>query len=91
MEGKSLRPLLKNPGADAGDYVVCTFGRKNHAVISDQFRYIQYEDGSEEFYDHGSDPNEWTNRAGDTIYTVDIQKMKKQLPENNAILTLKTK
>jgi len=91
MEGKSLRPLLENPGADAGDYAVCTFGRKNHAVISGQFRYIQYEDGSEEFYDHGSDPNEWTNRAGDTIHTVDIQKMKKKLPATNAPLTLKTK
>ncbi|MCK4855741.1 MAG: sulfatase-like hydrolase/transferase, partial [Bacteroidales bacterium] len=91
MEGKSLRPLLENPGADAGDYAVCTFGRKNHAVVSDLFMYIQYEDGSEEFYDHGNDPNEWTNRAGDTIYAADIQEMKKQLPATNAPLTLKTK
>ena len=26
-------------------------------------RYIRYEDGSEELYDHQTDPNEWTNLA----------------------------
>jgi len=30
-----------------------------------RWRYIRYEDGSEESYDHKVDPNEWTNRAGD--------------------------
>lgn len=90
-EGKSLVPMLENPDTDAGSFAICTYGRNNHAVVSGQFRYIQYEDRSEEFYDHASDPNEWTNLAGDTLYAVNIGEMKKQLPETNALPTLKTK
>ena len=90
-EGKSLVPMLENPDTDAGSFAICTYRRNNHAVVSGQFRYIQYEDRSEEFYDHASDPNEWKNLAGDTLYAVNIGEMKKQLPETNALPTLKTK
>ena len=31
------------------------------AVGTERWRYIRYEDGSEELYDHQSDPNEWKN------------------------------
>ena len=37
--------------------------RGNHAVRSERWRYIRYADGSEELYDHETDPNEWTNRG----------------------------
>jgi arylsulfatase A-like enzyme len=90
-EGKSLKPMMESPGTAADSYAVCTFGRNNHAVVSGQFRYIRYEDGSEEFYDHEADPNEWTNRAGDRAYAANIEEMKKQLPAINAPLTAKTK
>jgi arylsulfatase A-like enzyme len=42
---------------------VTTRGRGNHAVRSQRWRYIRYQDGSEELYDHDADPNEWTNLA----------------------------
>jgi hypothetical protein len=44
---------------------VTTYGYKNHAVRTERYRYIQYADGTEELYDHQSDPNEWKNLAAD--------------------------
>ena len=39
------------------------FDPGNVAVRTEHFRYIHYADGSEEYYDHRADPNEWTNLA----------------------------
>jgi arylsulfatase A-like enzyme len=64
VEGRSLRPLLADPAAAWQDAALTTFGRGNHAVRTDRWRYIRYADGGEELYDHESDPLEWTNLAG---------------------------
>jgi arylsulfatase A-like enzyme len=65
LEGRSLVPLLEDPER-AWDYpVLTTYGYKNHAVRSNRYRYIRYSDGSEELYDHTTDPNEWHNLADD--------------------------
>ena len=63
QEGQSLVPLLKNPEARWKNPALTSFGRGNVAVRSERFRYIRYLDGSEELYDHTSDPHEWTNLA----------------------------
>ena len=47
----------------------------NAAVRSQRYRYIRYQDGSEELYDHQLDPQEWTNLASDNKY----QEIKRQL------------
>ncbi len=65
MDGRSLRPLLTDPQASWDRPVLTTHGRGNHALRSERWRYIHYADGSEELYDHQSDPNEWTNLARD--------------------------
>lgn len=41
---------------------------------SDRWRYLRYEDGSEEFYDMKNDPNEWTNLADDPKFSSIIAK-----------------
>jgi choline-sulfatase len=65
VEGRSLMPLLEDSNA-AWEYpAVTTYGYNNHAVRSERYRYIRYADGTDELYDHHSDPNEWTNLAGD--------------------------
>ena len=61
LEGKSLVPLLKNPKTKTGDAVLMTHKYKNHAVRSENWRYIRYEDGSEVLYDHTKDPREYEN------------------------------
>ena len=62
-EGRSLVPLLGDPDR-AWPYPAMTiFGPRNVSLRTDSVRYTRYEDGSEEYYDHRSDPNEWENLA----------------------------
>lgn len=84
LEGVSLRPLLVNPGQEWDRPVVMTFERGNHAVRSEQYRYIRYASGEEEFYDHSVDPNEWTNLAGDPNHAANIAEHSRWLPEVDA-------
>ncbi|GAL72685.1 hypothetical protein [Jejuia pallidilutea] len=56
----------------------------NHAVKVNGYRYIRYEDGTEELYDHNSDPNEWTNEANNPKYKNKIEELKKLLPQVNS-------
>lgn len=83
-EGRSLQPLLDDPGAAWDRPVLTTYGFGNHALRTERFRYIRYEDGSEELYDHDADPNEWTNRAGDPAFEDVIERLRARLPEKNA-------
>ncbi len=61
LEGNSLVPLLKSPETEWPYLAISSFGPGNYTIRSERFRYIRYNDGSEEFYDHSNDPNEWNN------------------------------
>lgn len=63
IEGNSLVPLLKNPQAEWKQPALTTHYQNNHSVRTERYRYTRYSDGSEELYDHQSDPNEWDNLA----------------------------
>jgi arylsulfatase A-like enzyme len=89
-EGKSLKPLMNESFGPSENYAVSTYGRNNHAVISQQYRYIQYEDHSEEFYDLKTDPNEWNNMADKPQNKSIIEQHKKQLPPTNALWSAKS-
>jgi arylsulfatase A-like enzyme len=82
-DGKSLRPLLENPSAAWDRPSVTTHGKDNHAVRSEQWRYIRYADGSEELYDHQSDPQEWKNLASDGQYAAVKKELAQWLPKVN--------
>ncbi len=82
-EGHSLCPLLKNQDTDWPYAAVTSYGRNNHAVRSEHFRYIRYEDGSEELYDHRNDDNEWNNLANLPKYDAVKNRLKKHLPKTN--------
>jgi arylsulfatase A-like enzyme len=82
-EGKSLVPLMQ--GEDDGPHTaITTFGMNNHGVRTERFRYISYEDGGEELYDHDTDPNEFTNLIGKPEYEADVERLKQLLPQQNA-------
>ncbi|MEC8554638.1 MAG: sulfatase [Planctomycetota bacterium] len=66
LEGNDLSVLMKNPEAEWDEATVTTFGYKNYGVRSKRYRYIVYEDGSEELYDHEKDQWEWHNLAADS-------------------------
>lgn len=84
LEGDSLVPLLKDPDAEWDRPVLMTRTRNNHAVRSERWRYIRYEDGSEELYDHWFDPLEWINLANKPQFVSVKEKLKTWLPKVNA-------
>lgn len=84
LDGRSLVPLLLDPGAEWDRPSVMTYGKGNHAVRSKRWRYIRYSNGSEELYDHDSDPHEWNNLAGKPEFRQTIEELKTWLPGKNA-------
>ena len=83
-EGKSLVAMMQNDEGINEAKAITTFGMNNHAIKVDGYRYIRYEDGKEEFYDHRLDPNEWHNEAENPKYKNQIEKMKTLLPKVNS-------
>ena len=77
--------MLKEPDTQWEKPVLSTWYYKNHAVRSNNWRYIQYRDGSEELYNHQTDSMEHQNLADDPRYAEIIEEHKKWLPETNAL------
>jgi arylsulfatase A-like enzyme len=81
-EGISLAPILWGKEELTPNHALTTYGWRNHAVRTRTSRYIRYQDGSEEFYDHRSDPDEWHNLAG--THSGDLEEYEALLPAENA-------
>jgi arylsulfatase A-like enzyme len=84
LDGQSLRPLMESPMAAWNRPALTTHGRGNHTVRDDRWRYIRYADGSEELYDHQTDPNEWTNQAGNPNYANIKAELAEWIPKTEA-------
>ena len=84
LEGLSFVPLLDNPEAPRQRPALTTLGPGHHAVRTERWRYIRYRNGSEELYDHDSDPDEWHNLAGDAKYAETIEGLRSWLPKEDA-------
>jgi arylsulfatase A-like enzyme len=83
-EGLNLVPRMMEKETEGADsYAITTFGMQNHGLRSPEYRYIRYEDGGEELYDHAADPNEWFNLAGEPGKEELIQQLKEYLPAVN--------
>jgi arylsulfatase A-like enzyme len=83
-DGRSIVPLLRDPHTEWQRPALMTYMRGNHAVRSDRWRYIRYADGTEELYDHTTDLHEWTNLAGDSLFTKIKEEHRKWLPDSEA-------
>ena len=83
-QGDSLVALLKNPSANWRFSTLSTYARGNHTLRSERYRYLRFEDGSEELYDHAEDPNEWTNLATRLKYAKLLKQFRKELPAKEA-------
>ncbi len=87
LEGESLASILKTGKGPKGKHrsVLLPYDvPDSYAIISDEWRYIQYSDGSEELYDVRNDPNEWDNRASDKELEPIKRKLQAQAPETFA-------
>lgn len=83
LDGVSLRPLLKNPKASWDRPSLTTYLRNNHSVRDERWRYTRYHDGTEELYDHQTDPSEWTNLAADSRHAGHKKRLAKWMPAVN--------
>lgn len=83
LEGRSLVPQLKDAKTPREHPAITTHNQGNHAIRSQQYRYIRYADGSQELYDMKADPNEWKNLAGDSAYAKVIADHAKWLPKTD--------
>lgn len=85
LEGISLLPQLNDPKARRDEPAITTWHYNNHAVRSYHFRYIRYRDGSEELYDHRTDPNEHHNIADKPELASIKRKLASKIPSRNVI------
>lgn len=83
LDGESFYPQLLNPKALRAKPSI-TAGYNGFTVRTDRWRYIAYNNGNEELYDHSGDENEWTNLAGKAEYENIKNKLKTFLPVNPA-------
>ncbi len=92
LDGHSLRPFLTDPksetwnGPDAALTMVYAGNktgndptRQHWSVRTRRWRYILYNNGSEELYDHDADPYEWTNLCEYERYDKIKEKLKSKL------------
>jgi arylsulfatase A-like enzyme len=84
LEGESLVPLLKRPDGTRKSPAITTLSPGNHAVRSDDWRYIRYADGSEELYHDAEDPHEWVNVAADPHFAAKKGELARWLPRVDA-------
>ncbi len=84
VEGQDISPLLKNPEAAWETPALTTHGRQNHALRSEQWRYIRYANGDEELYDHSKDALEHTNVASDPLNASVKEYLSQYLPKTDA-------
>ncbi len=85
VEGVSIKPLLANPASECTHPALSTMYRNNHTLVTSDWRYIRYEDGTEELYNERTDPHEWTNVAGKAEFASVKQNLAKYLPTTNAV------
>ena len=81
LDGNSIKPQLHDPKAERAP-AVSFYGEANTSIRSRDWRYIRYEDGSEELYHHQKDPNEWTNEADNPEHASIKKDLSKFIPKN---------
>jgi choline-sulfatase len=84
LEGLSLVPQLKRADTPRHRPAITSHNQGNHAVRSERWRYIRYADGSEELYDHQTDPQEWTNLVSATTHAAVVADHRRWLPKTDA-------
>jgi len=84
LDGRSLVPLLRNPGIKWDFPAISTYDFSEFSIRTENWRYTRYIDDSEELYDHRKDPEEWTNLAQDPQYKNVIDRLSHYIPDNPA-------
>jgi len=83
-DGISVAKQVSDPTQAIARPALMTYGLGNHAVRTQRWRYVRYADGTQELYDHKSDPNEWNNLADEKQYKKVIEEHAEWIPQTNA-------
>ena len=78
LAGTALTPLLKNAKSDTGRIVLTTFDRGNLSMRTATWRYVRYDDGSEELYNLEDDPHEWDNVVARSEYAEPLRRLRRE-------------
>ena len=81
LDGSSVKPQLVDPMQKRSP-VISSYGDGNTAIRTRRWRYIRYEDGSEELYDHSDDPHEWKNLAESAEHQEVKRELAAEIPKN---------
>jgi arylsulfatase A-like enzyme len=86
LNGNSLVPLLRDPGRPWDKPVITGYLGMGDAdvlltVRTEEFRYIRYGEGSEEFYHCAKDPHEWINQINNPEYREEIKRHRAMMPD----------
>lgn len=81
IEGHSLKPILDDVTRQRKWPAITSHGPGNHSIVTKQWRFIQYADGSEELYNIRDDPYEWRNLATVDDYQAILQSLRGHIPE----------
>jgi arylsulfatase A-like enzyme len=80
LDGQSIVPILKDHKYEWVRPGLTTAGEGYSSVRSERYRYIKYPDGTEELYDHLSDPYEYVNLAHKANMKTVIAELSKSIP-----------
>ena len=84
LSGESLAPFFRTEDYRKATPAFITWRKGNDSVVDERWRYIRYDDGTEELYDHSTDPNEWVNLAGDPRWGDQKQRLSAWLERSRA-------
>lgn len=76
-----MRGVLENPESGWRRPGITVYEEDQFSVTDGRFRYIRYEDGTEELYEFATDPHEFTNRADDPVLAEEKTRLKRWKPE----------
>jgi arylsulfatase A-like enzyme len=82
LDGQSLVPVLREPQRRTDRAVVSTYYAEHFSVRDQRWRYLRYADGAEELYDHETDPDEFTNVAGNARHAEVKQRLAAMIPSD---------
>lgn len=80
LDGKSMVPLFRNPSSSWGRNGLTFYGEGFTGVLSQRYRYIRYPDGTDELYDHKSDPYELKNISNEPSMAAVKKEMNRSVP-----------
>jgi arylsulfatase A-like enzyme len=84
IDGRTFRAYLENPGKESSTIPIITANEQGFSLRSERYRYIRYNNGSEELYDHQNDPMEWNNLTGDPKHAEVLAGLRAHVPVNPA-------